>query len=198
MKNSHFDNIIKNNPVLVQGLGIVSVLAVSRTFKGALIMSLAVLGVFIASSIVVSALKSLIDDEYEMVSISVIAALFSFIAYMLINAFFPITTGSMGIYAFLIAVNSMILNRLQKYAKYETIGNSIMDAFTNSLGYAVVIAILGFIRELIGAGTLFGERIIPEAYIIKTFQEPVFAFILLGIFMAIGNSFTTKVKEEAK
>lgn len=198
MKNSHFDNIIKNNPVLVQGLGIVSVLAVSRTFKGALIMSLAVLGVFIASSIVVSALKSLIDDEYEMVSISVVTALFSFIAYMLINAFFPITTGAMGIYAFLIAVNSMILNRLQKYAKHETIGNSIMDAFTNSLGYAIVIAIFGFIRELVGAGTLFGARIIPEAYIIKTFQEPVFAFILLGIFMAIGNSFTTKVKEEAK
>lgn len=198
MKNSHFDNIIKNNPVLVQGLGIVSVLAVSRTFKGALIMSLAVLGVFIASSIVVSALKSLIDDEYEMVSISVVTALFSFIAYMLINAFFPITTGAMGIYAFLIAVNSMILNRLQKYAKHETIGNSIMDAFTNSLGYAIVIAILGFIRELLGAGTLFGARIISEAYIIKTFQEPVFAFILLGIFMAVGNSFTTKVKEEAK
>lgn len=198
MKKSHFDNIILNNPVLVQGLGIVSVLAVSRTFKGALIMSLAVLGVLVASSIVVSALKALIPDEFEITSLLVITAAFSIIAYLLINAFFPITVGGMGVFASLIAVNSMILYRLQKYSRHASIGDSFMDAITNSLGYALVIGLLGLIRELIGAGTIFGARIIPEAYTIKTFQDPMWAFILLGIFMTIGNRNVREEIEEAE
>lgn len=194
MKNLYLKNLILNNPVLVQSLGYVSVLAVSTTFKASIIMGIAVIIVMLLSSIVVSLLKKFIGEDFEVATLLVITAAFSYIIGELIYVIYPITAPSMGIYIPLIAVNSLILNRLQTKAIVSNLKETILDSITNGLGYLLVIAIFGFVRELLGVGSIMGLQIIPVEYTIPTFVDPMWAFILMGIFIAISNSVIRKIQ----
>lgn len=194
MNKKTSDNILLNNPVLVQSLGFVSVLAVSRTMTEALAMTLAVVFTLLASSLFVSIFKNIIDEDFEVIALTVISALFAIIAELLIKTFFPEIAGQLGIYASLIAVNSLILNRLRLFAIVESPGSAIADAVTNGIGYGLVIMVMAFIRELLGKGTLFGFRIIPEEFTMASFSEPMWAFILMGLFIAWSNSYVRKKK----
>lgn len=194
MKKTHLDNIIINNPVLVRSLGYVSVLAVSKNVKQALVMSLAVVFVMLITNIIVSLLKGFIDEEYESTTLLVIVACFSTIAQLGIQVLFPEVSSSLGIYSSLIALNSIILNGLRTYAIDANIKDSFLNAITNGIGYTLIITFLALIRELLGKGQIFGLTIIPEEYTISLFQEPMMAFILLGILIAISNAYTRKKK----
>ncbi|MFM1524342.1 MULTISPECIES: Rnf-Nqr domain containing protein [Helcococcus] len=200
MKKSYLDNIIMNNPVLVQSLGFVSILALSNSLKPAIIMALAVTFVLVLSSLVVSLLKSFINEDHEILFLMIIVATFATIAEMTIKSIYPITYQSMGILTSLIAVNSIMLSRLQKHAITSGVVSSVIDSITTGLGYTLVIAVLAVIRELIGNGTIYGIRIIPSDFTIKTFNEPMMAFILLGLFIAFLNWYTRsrKLKEARK
>lgn len=200
MKKSYLDNIIMNNPVLVQSLGFVSILALSNSLKPAIIMALAVTFVLVLSSLVVSLLKSFINEDNEILFLIIIVATFATITEMTIKSIYPITYQSMGILTSLIAVNSIMLSRLQKHAITSGVVSSVIDSITTGLGYTLVIVILAVIRELIGNGTIYGIRIIPSDFTIKIFNEPMMAFILLGLFIAFSNWYTRsrKLKEARK
>ena len=200
MKKTYLDNIIMNNPVLVQSLGFVSILALSNSLKPAIIMALAVTFVLVLSSLVVSLLKSFINENNEILFLMIIVATFATITEMTIKSIYPITYQSMGILTSLIAVNSIMLSRLQKHAITSGVVSSVIDSITTGLGYTLVIVVLAVIRELIGNGTIYGIRIIPSDFTIKTFNEPMMAFILLGLFIAFSNWYTRsrKLKEARK
>lgn len=194
MKKSYLDNIILKNPVLVQSLGFVSILALSNSLKPAMIMALAVTFVLVVSSVIVSLLKSLIDEKFEMLILMVIVATLSTIAEITIKFIYPLTFESMGIFTSLISVNSIMLIRLQKNAMISGVVSSLIDSITTGLGYTLVIVVLALIRELIGNGTIYGLRFISREFTIKTFNEPMMGFILLALFIALSNWYTISKK----
>ena len=149
--------------------------------------------------VIVSLLKSLIDEKFEILILMVIVATLSTIAEMTIKFIYPLTFQSMGILTSLISVNSIMLIRLQKNAMISGVVSSLFDSITIGLGYILVIVVLAIIRELIGNGTIYGFRIIPQEFTIKTFNQPMMVFILLGLFIAFSNWYTRSKKlKEAK
>lgn len=144
--------------------------------------------------VIVSLLKSLIDEKFEILILMVIVATLSTIAEMTIKFIYPLTFESMGIFTSLISVNSIILIRLQKNAMISGVVSSLIDSITTGLGYTLVIVVLALIRELIGNVTIYGLRFISREFTIKTFNEPMMGFILLALFIALSNWYTISKK----
>lgn len=192
--NRKNDNIILNNPVLVLSLGFVSVLTSTVTLKAALLMSAAVFMVLLLSSIVTSALKNFIPEKLENITLLVIIVAFATIAQMVLEFYYPLSVSTMGYGILLIAVNSLILNRLQTHAIGSSIGASIKDSITTGIGYTLVMVLMGTIRELFGNGTIYGLNILPKNFTIPTFSTPIFGFILLGLFVACANGIVRNIK----
>lgn len=194
--NNKNNNIIKNNPVLVGGLGFVSILAATTTLKSALIMSVAVLLVLILSSLVTSILKKFIPRKLEDLTLLIIIGAFASAATMLIKFYYPISESTMKLAASLIIVNSVIFYNLKDTSLYASLGQSLKTSIFAGLAYGLVAILMGTIRELFAIGTLYGFRIIPEKYTIPTFSSPVFGFILLGLLIALGSYFANAKKED--
>lgn len=192
--NNKNDNIILNNPVLVLSLGFVSVLTSTVTLKAALLMSAAVFVVLLLSSILTSALKNFIPEKLENITLLVIIVAFATVAQMVLEFYYPLSVSTMGYGILLIAVNSLILNRLSTHAIGSSIGASIADSITTGIGYTLVMVLMGSIRELLGNGTIYGLEILPKNFTIPTFSTPIFGFILLGLFVAIANGVVRNIK----
>lgn len=190
----HLDNILVDNPVLVRSFGFVSILAASTTVKGALLMTLAVTAVMLLTSVIVSLVKNLIDEKLEDIIFLILIAAFSVVATMLLEFYYPITVPNMGIAVSLIAVNSLLLHRLQSHAIGESVGDALFGAITDGIGYLLVIVVMAIFRELFGMGTIFGARIIPQEFTIPTFATPILGFIILGLLIAFSNWYTRKTK----
>ncbi|MDO4604876.1 MAG: Rnf-Nqr domain containing protein [Helcococcus sp.] len=190
----HLDNILVDNPVLVRSFGFVSILAASTTVKGALLMTLAVTAIMILTSLIVSLFKKLIDEKFEDIIFLILIAAFSVVATLLLEFYYPTTVPNMGLSVSLIAVNSLLLHRLQYHAIGESVGNAVIGAIMDGIGYLLVIVVMAIFRELLGMGTLLGIRIIPKELTIPTFATPIFAFIILGLLIAFNNWYTRKTK----
>lgn len=185
LKNVFTDGIIKNNPVLVQMIGMCSVLAVSTSVINAVGMSLAVTFVLVCSNVVISLLRNFIPDEVRIPAFIVVIATFVTIVEMVLHAFVPVLYNSLGLFLPLIVVNCIILGRAEAFASKNGLIASIVDGFGQGIGYLVAIGILAAIRELLGKGTLAEIRIIPEEFTFGIFNQPAAAFIVLG-FMIVG------------
>lgn len=190
----HLDNILLDNPVLVRSFGFVSILLASTTIKGALLMALAVTTIMFITSLIVSLCKKLIDEKFKDIIFLILIAAFSVVATMLLEFFYPITVSNMGLSVSLIAVNSLLLHRLHSHAIGENVGDAVIGAITDGIGYLLVIFLMAIFRELLGKGTLFGLKIIPKEFTIPAFETPIIAFILLGLFIAFSNWYTRKTK----
>ncbi|MDO4778449.1 MAG: electron transport complex subunit E [Tissierellia bacterium] len=187
IKNMFMDGIFKNNPVLVQTVGLCSVLAVSSSVEGAVGMSAAVIFVLLASNIVVSLLRKIIPDEVRIPAFIVIIATFVTIIEMVMKAYMVSIYDTLGIFLPLIVVNCIILARAESFASKNNIGLSAIDGIANGLGYSFVIIVLAIIREMFGKGTVWGFRILPEDFTIGIFNQAPSAFILLGLLVATVN-----------
>lgn len=185
------DGIFKNNPVLVQMVGMCSVLAISSSLINAVGMGVSVTFVLVMSNLVISLLRNFISDEIRIPSFIVVIAGFVTIVQMLIKAYAPALDKSLGIFIPLIVVNCIILARAEGFASQNGPIPSIVDGISQGLGYTIAISILAFFRELLGSGTLFGIGIIPEEYTIGFMLQPASSFIVLGLifgaFQAIMN-----------
>ncbi|WP_311482500.1 electron transport complex subunit E [uncultured Anaerococcus sp.] len=185
------DGIIKNNPVLVQMVGMCSVLAISSSLTNAVGMGVSVTFVLVMSNLVISLLRNFIADEIRIPSFIVVIAGFVTIVQMLIKAYAPALDKSLGIFIPLIVVNCIILARAEGFASQNGPIPSIVDGISQGLGYTIAISILAFFRELLGSGTLFGMPVIPEEYTIGFMLQPASSFIVLGLifgaFHAIMN-----------
>lgn len=190
----HLDNILVDNPVLVRSFGFVSILAASTTVKGALLMTLAVSAIMVLTSLIVSLCKKLIDEKFEDIIFLILIAAFSVVATILLEFYYPLTVPNMGLSVSLIAVNSLLLHRLQSHAIGVRVGDAVIGAITDGMGYLIVILVMAIFRELLGMGTLLGIRIIPKELTISTFATPIFAFIILGLLIAFNNWYTRKTK----
>ena len=191
------DGIFKNNPVFVQLVGMCSVLGVSSTMQNAIGMGLSVIFVTVMSNLVVSLLRNFIKDEIRIPAFIVIIAGFVTIVQLVLRAYVPSLYKSLGIFIPLIVVNCVILARAEGFASKNGPIASIVDGFGQGLGYTLAISVLAFVRELLGAGTVFGKTIIPAEYTIGFLQQPASSFIVLGLLFAAYAAYTNKKERKA-
>ena len=191
------DGIFKNNPVFVQLVGMCSVLGVSSTMKNAIGMGLSVIFVIVMSNLVVSLLRNFIKDEIRIPAFIVIIAGFVTIVQLVLRAYVPSLYKSLGIFVPLIVVNCVILARAEGFASKNGPIASIVDGLSQGLGYTLAISVLAFVRELLGAGTVFGKTIIPAEYTIGFLQQPASSFIVLGLLFAAYAAYTNKKERKA-
>ncbi|WP_416334477.1 electron transport complex subunit RsxE [Anaerococcus sp. DFU013_CI05] len=191
------DGIFKNNPVFVQLVGMCSVLGVSSTMQNAIGMGLSVIFVTVMSNLVVSLLRNFIKDEIRIPAFIVIIAGFVTIVQLVLRAYVPSLYKSLGIFIPLIVVNCVILARAEGFASKNGPIASIVDGLSQGLGYTLAISVLAFVRELLGAGTVFGKTIIPAEYTIGFLQQPASSFIVLGLLFAAYAAYTNKKERKA-
>ena len=192
------NGIIKENPVLVQLVGLCSVLAVSTNVVNGLSMGLAVIAVLVGSNVVISLLRNIIPDKIRIPAFVVVIATFVTIIEMFLNAYAQPIYQSLGIFLPLIVVNCIILARAESFAYKNKLLPSVIDGLGMGLGYTWVLALLGLIREVFGSGTIFSGtsfamQVFGEAYQpVGIFVAPPGAFILLGIMIAVFNTLIKK------
>jgi len=192
------DGIFKNNPVFVQLVGMCSVLGVSSSMQNAIGMGLSVIFVLVMSNLVVSLLRNFIKNEIRIPAFIVIIAGFVTIVQLFLRAYVPSLYKSLGIFIPLIVVNCVILARAEGFASKNGPLASIIDGLGQGLGYTIAISVLAFVRELLGAGTVFGKTIIPADYTIGFLQQPASSFIVLGILFAAYAAHNNKKARTTK
>lgn len=151
--------IIDNNPVTLQILGICSALAVTTSLATATIMSVALTAVLIAGSVLISLIRRHIPNSIRLiVQITIIASLV-IVTDQIIQAYAFEMSQRLSIFVGLIVTNCLVLGRAEAFAMHNPPGPSALDALGNGLGYSLILLIVGFVRELFGAGTLYGQTV---------------------------------------
>ena len=179
--------LIKENPVLRLVLGTCPTLAVTTMAVNGLGMGVAATFVLICSNIVISALRKIIPDKVRIPAFITVIAGFVTVVQMLVKAFLPALDTALGVFLPLIVVNCIILGRAEAFACKNNPLSSLFDGIGIGLGFTLALTILGSMRELFGAGSIFGFILVPEAYNILLFVLPPGAFITLGFIIAIVN-----------
>ena len=191
--DTFFAGIWRENPVLRLLLGMCPTLAVTTAVKPSLTMGLSVLFVLVCSNIVVSLMRNLLKVHLRILMFTLAIATFVTIADLLLKAFLPEMSMTLGPYIPLIIVNCVIICRAEACASKNGLLISIIDAVGMGVGFTIVLCILGAIRELLAAGTVFEipvmwHRFVPWA----AMRMPVGAFITLGLMLGLVNLLSRK------
>ena len=187
--------IIKENPVLRLMLGTCATLAVTTAASNAIGMGLATTFVLVCSNAAISLLKKVIPDKVRIPAYITIIAGFVTIVQMIVKAFVPDLDKSLGVFLPLIVVNCIILGRAEMYASKNKVLPSIVDGLGMGVGFTAALLAMGIIRELLGAGTVFG---IP---ILSNFMDPIIIFLLppggffvFGLLIAVAGKLSAEGK----
>ncbi len=173
--------IIKDNPVLVQAIGMCPALAVTSSATNGFGMGVAVLAVLLCSNAVISMLRRVIPNAVRIPAYIVIIAGFVTVVQFCIEAWAPELNRALGIFIPLIVVNCVILGRAEAYASKKGLYDSLCDALGMGLGFGLGLTLLGAVREILGAGTLFGQTFLPSG-----FQPALMLAMAPGAFIALG------------
>lgn len=182
-----FNGIIPENPILVLMIGMCPTLAVTTSVSNAIGMGLSTTAVLVASNALISLVRGITPDRVRIPIYIVIVASFVTLVEFLIKAYFPTLYESLGIYIPLIVVNCIIFGRAEAFAGKNNVINSIGDGIGMGLGFTIGIIIISAVRELIGAGSVYGFTFIPENYRAALFVLPPGAFLVLAFLTAIQN-----------
>ncbi len=186
------NGIIKENPTFVLMLGMCPTLATTTSAVNGLSMGLATMAVLICTNVVISCMKSITPDKVRIPVFIVVIAAFVTILQMVIKAYLPDVDKSLGLFIPLIVVNCIILGRAEAFAAKQSPVASLFDGIGIGLGFTLALTLLGIVRELLGAGSIFGFTLLPETTNILLFILPPGAFITLGYLIAIVNKLKTK------
>jgi Na+-transporting NADH:ubiquinone oxidoreductase subunit D len=160
-KDIVLDPLINDNPIALQVLGICSALAVTTQLKAAFAMCVAVIGVLILSNALVSLIRSFIPSSIRIiVQMTIIASLVIFVDQVLQAFFFDISR-TMSVFVGLIITNCIVMGRAEAFAMKNPPKISMLDGLGNGLGYSLILLVVGFFRELLGAGKLWGFQVLP-------------------------------------
>ena len=205
------EGLLTNNPVLSQLLGMCSTMAITTTLFNGIGMGLSVTIILICSNIVISLLRKVIPDKIRIAAYIVIIAGFVTMVDLLLKAFLPALSDSLGVFIPLIVVNCIILGRAESFASKNGVLASAVDGLTQGIGYTAALVIMCIIRELLGSGTfgagVFGAdgiRILPSQYPALLVILPVGGFLTLGCLIALTQWINRKLaareaeKEAAK
>ncbi len=182
-----------SNPITVQILGICSALAVTVKLEPTLVMSISVMVVMFFSSLFTSLLRNTIPSRIRIiVQLGIIAGMVIIVDQVL-KAYVYDVQKMVGVYVGLIITNCIVMGRLEAFALANKPYDSVLDALGNAMGYAWIILAVAFFRELLGSGTLFDIRVMPEGFPTNGLMtSPVGAFIILGLIVWVQRGVTGK------
>jgi len=176
--------LLKENPVFVLLLGLCPTLGVTTSAFNGLGMGLATTFVLVMSNLVVSLVKNAIPDKVRIPSFIVIIASFVTIVELVMQAYVPALFDQLGLFIPLIVVNCIVLGRAEAFASKNSVGSSILDGLGMGLGFAFALTVLGAVRDFLGAGAVFGQKVIPGDLMLVFVLAPG-AFIVLGYLIAL-------------
>lgn len=185
--------LVRENPVFVQVLGMCPTLAVTTSVANGIGMGLATTFVLLFSALIASVIKPIVPSEVRIPVYAVVIATFVTIADLVLKAFFPPLSQSLGPYVPLIVVNCIIMGRVEAFATRNGPGISIIDAVGMGAGFTLSLTVLGAVREILGSGTLLGIQLFGDGFTpLLVMILPAGAFLTLGILMAIFNAVKAK------
>lgn len=194
-----FNGLVKENPTFVLMLGMCPTLAVTTSAINGIGMGLSTTAVLIMSNMLISMLRKIIPDSVRMPAFIVVVASFVTIVDFLLEGFVPSLYASLGLYIPLIVVNCIILGRAESYASKNPVLPSIFDGIGMGLGFTVGLTCIGIVRELLGAGKIFGVQIMPDSYEPFTiFILAPGAFFVLACLVALQNKLKNNMAKQGK
>ena len=182
------NGLIKENPTFVLMLGMCPTLAVTTSAINGMGMGLTTMVVLALSNMFISLLRKVIPDKVRIPAFIVIIASFVTVVELLLKAYIPFLYDALGLYIPLIVVNCIILGRAEAYASKNGVIPSLLDGIGMGLGFTLALTIIGAVRELLGAGEVFGYAVMPESYVpCSIFVLAPGAFFVLAVLTAIQN-----------
>ncbi len=203
VKKQFMEGLLTKNPVLVQLLGMCSVLAITTSLFNGIGMGLSVTIILICSNIMISALRKVIPSNIRIAAYIVIIAGFVTIVDLLLQAFLPELSENLGVFIPLIVVNCIILGRAEAFASKNGVLASALDGLFQGIGYTLTLIVMCVVRELLGSGTFGGGilnggegiRLLPEGLPAMQMVMPVGGFLTLG-FLIAGSQWLVKRLEK--
>ena len=199
VKERLFNGLFKENPTFVLMLGMCPTLAVTTSAMNGLGMGLTTTVVLALSNVMISLLRKVIPEKVRIPAFIVIIASFVTIVELLLEGFLPSLYDALGIYIPLIVVNCIILGRAESYASKNPVIPSLFDGLGMGLGFTMALTIIGAIREVLGAGEVFGYRVMPNNYVpVSIFVLAPGAFFVLAALTAIQNYIKIRGEKKGK
>jgi Na+-transporting NADH:ubiquinone oxidoreductase subunit D len=199
------DPLNRNNPITVLVLGICSALAVTVKLEPSVVMAISVIAVLTIANVITSLLRNTIPSRIRIIVQLVIIASLVILVDEILKAFAYDVSKQLSVFVGLIITNCIIMGRLEAFALGNKPWPSTLDGLGNGIGYGIILVIVGFFRELLGSGTLWDYRIIPDSFYIKNggfyennglFILPPMALIIVGIIIWIQRSRTRELIEK--
>ncbi len=191
------EGLLTQNPTLVLLLGMCPTLAVSTTVENGIGMGLCATAVLICSNAAISALRKVIPDKIRIAAFIVVVAGFVTAVEMLMGAYLPELSKSLGLFIPLIVVNCIILARAEAFASKNSVYRSAIDGLTMGLGFTFALSLMSIVRELLGNGTLLNFRIFPESFpSVLIMGAAPGGFLTLGCIIAVIQKIMTGRKKE--
>ena len=179
------NGIVKENPLLVLSIGLCSSLAVTTSVFNGLGMGLSMTFVLLMSEIIISLFRKLIPSAIRLPIFIIVIAAFTTIVQLLLQAYVPALSESLGVFIPLIVVNCIIMGRVEAFSSKNSVGAAILDALGMGIGYTWVLIAISLIRELLGSGKIFGYQIFAEENAIGFFSGAPGGFFVFGVMIAI-------------
>jgi Na+-transporting NADH:ubiquinone oxidoreductase subunit D len=189
-----------NNPIMVQVLGICSALAVTSQLKPAIVMGLAVTIITAFSNVIISIIRNTIPQRIRIIVQLVVVAALVTIVNQVLKAFAYDVSVQLSVYVGLIITNCILMGRLEAFAMTNNAWDSFLDGLGNGFGYAIILVIVAFFRELFGSGALLGYQIIPDSWYAAGYENcgmmmmPAMALILVGCIIWAHRSINKEEK----
>ncbi len=194
-----YNGIVKENPTFVLMLGMCPTLAVTSSAINGLGMGLTTAVVLALSNLIISALRNIIPNKVRIPAFIVIIASFVTVVQLLLEAYLPALNESLGVYIPLIVVNCIILGRAEAYAYFNPPVASLFDGIGMGLGFSVALTCIGAVREILGAGKLFGFSVMPQGYVpIGILVLAPGAFFVLAALTALQNYIKIRGEKKGK
>ena len=180
------DPLDGSNPISVQVLGICSALAITVQVEQAFVMSAAVMAVMVFGNIIVSAMRNLIPSRIRIIVQLVIVAALVILVNELLKAFMPDVSEKLSVFVGLIITNCIIMGRLEAFALGNKVWPSFLDAIGNSIGYAWILVVVAFFRELFGFGSIYGAQVIANQIYLGGYENNGLMILSPGAFFILG------------
>ena len=201
-KNVFFNPFSKSNPVIVQILGICSVLAVTAKLEPAIVMGLSVIAVLAFSNVIISLIRNTIPTSIRIIVQLVVVAGLVVIVSQLLEAYAYDVSKQLSVFIGLIITNCILMGRLEAFAMANRPWPSFLDGVGNGIGYAIILIIVGFFRELLGSGTLLGFQVVPQCFYEAGYANnglmilPPMALIVVACIIWVHRSYNTDLQEQ--
>jgi len=198
-KNSKLitDPLSDNNPITWQILGVCSALAVTTKLETSIVMSLALTFVLVGSNLVISLLRRQIPAKIRMIVELCVIATLVIVADQFLRAMMYDVSKQLSVFVGLIITNCIVMGRAEAFALQNPPGASILDGIGNGLGYSIILVLVGFFRELLGSGAIYGFQVMPDGYVGNLLMVlPPGAFILIALIIWFQRTFVSKQLRE--